>query len=383
MMKNLNRRRFLGLSGAALAAMNMPAISRHHVISNEGSNGPAPERSNGPVPMIHAGDIYHEYADPDDHFDLATVYALASSGLVDLKGILFDWPLKRFGDPDVMGVAQMNYISGLVVPSVTGSPQPMKHRNDVKPDLDTIELQGVNWLIKTLKRSDSPVVINIVGASTNVAIALKKDPELFRNKCKAIYLNAGIGLNNKGEEYDYNVKLDPSSYAAIFDAPCPVYWLPVYEDRKKLEVGGYGSKYSFMHDDIFRYLPKKLLNFFLFMLARSRHTKWLEYLNEEPDRNVIAWKGPQSRAMWCTAGFLHAAGKKVTTKGVIVPLDAEEEAVCSFEPVDAHCDDQGYTSWEADPQSTTRYIFHVDNVDHYGEAMTSALRDMLLWLPEN
>ncbi len=29
------------------------------------------------VPVIHATDLYHFHCDPDDHWDLATVYALA------------------------------------------------------------------------------------------------------------------------------------------------------------------------------------------------------------------------------------------------------------------------------------------------------------------
>ncbi|MEN8227713.1 MAG: nucleoside hydrolase [Bacteroidota bacterium] len=338
--------------------------------------------SGNPDPMIHVGDIYHEYGDPDDHFDMASVYAMAFLGLVDLKGVVFDWPSKRFGDPDVMGVAQMNYITGLVVPSVAGSPEPMKHRNDTKPDLSAVELQGVNWIIKTLKEAESPVVINIVGISTDVGIAIKKEPELFRSKCKGIYLTAGITFPVKGTEHDHNVRYDPMAYAAIFDAPCPVYWLPVAEHFGDQELGGYNSRYNFVHDDILQHLPKKVLNFFLFMLGKIRQSNWLEYMNGEPDQHLLALHGPRGRAMWCTAGFLHAAGMKVTTKGKIVPVDAKEKAVCSFKPVAIHCDDQGYPSWEADPQSTTRYIFHVDDVDNYEEAMTVAQRDMLLWLPE-
>ncbi|MEN8227709.1 MAG: nucleoside hydrolase [Bacteroidota bacterium] len=382
-MKRVNRRRFLGLGGAALAAMNVPAIARHSNHSKEETSGLDQENS-GPVPMIHVGDIFHHHGDPDDHWDLASVYALAYSGYVDLKGIVIDWPpRKTFGDPDVMGVAQLNYITGLVVPAVTGTPYTMKHRNDIQADADPIDHQGINWVIETLRESPSPVIINVVGASTDIALAIKKEPELFASKCKAIYQNAGSAITRRDKPIEYNTGLDPFAYATLFDAPCPVYWLPCFHDRATNEVGGYGSYYRFLQNDILRHLPKKLLNFFLFMLGWARSHKWLEYLNGEPDQRLLDSKGDMYRAMWCTAGFLHAAGKKVTSEGDIVPLDSEGESVCSFVPVKVDCDDEGYTDWEKDPHSDKRFIFHVDDEQNYEKAMTTALRDLLLQLPQS
>ncbi|NCB08996.1 MAG: hypothetical protein EOM73_12635, partial [Bacteroidia bacterium] len=58
----------------------------------------------GKTPVIHATDLYHFHCDPDDHWDLATIYALAWLGDFDLLGILIDYPTKpELGDPDVMG----------------------------------------------------------------------------------------------------------------------------------------------------------------------------------------------------------------------------------------------------------------------------------------
>ena len=137
------------------------------------------------TPVIHATDLYHFHCDPDDHWDLATIYSLAYLGDIDLLGILIDYPTKPdLGDPDAMGVAQMNYMTGKVVPFVVGSPFTMTDRNDIQPQATPAEHQGVNWLLNTLQKSEVPVVINIVGAATNVAVALKKNPELFRKNVK-------------------------------------------------------------------------------------------------------------------------------------------------------------------------------------------------------
>ena len=43
-------------------------------------------------PIIHQTDLFHPHGDPDDHFDLAAVFALAAQGRLDLRGIVIDYP---------------------------------------------------------------------------------------------------------------------------------------------------------------------------------------------------------------------------------------------------------------------------------------------------
>lgn len=375
-MNSLNRRRFLGLSCSSLAAITCHANFKDHSIA-------AKEKNTETIPMIHATDLYHTHGDPDDHWDLASIYALAYSEYIDLKGILIDFPPKRrLGDPDVMGIAQMNYLTGLVVPAIIGTPYPMNDRNNIQPNVSKIEHQGINWVIDTLKKSQVPVVINIVGAAIDIAIAAKKEPSLFKEKCKAIYLNAGSAYTGKDNKLEFNVVLNPSAYSAIFEVPCPVYWLPCWNETEIHEIGEYGSYYRFLQNDILPYLPKKLQNFFLFMLGQKNSYKWLGYLNSEPEQELLAAFNKQNRNMWCTAGFLNAAGKKVTSEGEIISVDSEKDSVFSFKPIAVSCSDNGYTTWEVDNHAKNRHIFHVDDLLNYQKAMTIALKNLLLQLPE-
>ena len=79
--------------------------------------------------MIHATDLFRPPDDPDDHWDLASVYALAFQGLVRLKAIVVDFPLaRRRNDPDALAVAQMNYLTRQTVPLVVGPPRPAGQR---------------------------------------------------------------------------------------------------------------------------------------------------------------------------------------------------------------------------------------------------------------
>jgi hypothetical protein len=369
----LNRRKFLGLSCSALASINCYANFKEHTPSNE--------KITDQTPIIHATDLYHTYGDPDDHWDLASIFALAYSGYIDLKGILIDFPPKRrSGDPDVMGIAQMNYLSCLVVPAIIGTPYPMNTRNDIQPYASKIEHQGIKWVLETLKKSPVPVVVNIVGSATDIAIAAKKEPLLFKEKCKAIYLNAGSAYTGKDNKLEFNVVLNPSAYAAIFDIPCPVYWLPCWNETEVHEVGEYGSYYCFLQNDILPYLPKKLQNYFLFMLGKKESYKWFAYLNGETEQDLLTTFCNQNRNMWCTAGFFYAAGMKVTSEGEIVSINSKKDSVFSFIPVKVNCEDNGYTHWKIN-EGKNQYIFHVDDLINYQKAMTVALKNLLLQLP--
>ncbi|MDD3724227.1 MAG: nucleoside hydrolase [Bacteroidales bacterium] len=374
--KSLSRRKFLGKSGLLLTGMNISAISKIQASQSTFFE-------NDEVPLIHATDLYHTHGDPDDHWDLASIYSLAFTKDINLKGILIDFPPKRrLGDPDVMGVAQLNYITGMPISTIIGTPYPMEHRNDVQSYASKIDHQGIQWVIDTLKKSPTPVVINIVGAATDIAVAAKKEPNLFHEKCRSIYLNAGSANNGKDNKLEFNVKLNPSAFAAIFDIDCPIYWLPCWNETEIHEVGEYGSYFRFLQNDILPHLPDRLQNYFLFMLGQKKSHKWLNYLINDVEHDLLEYYNKMNRNMWCIAGFLYAAGKKVTCNGEIVSLHSKEKSVFSFIPIDVNANDDGFTQWQLDTTSQKRYIVHVDDIENYQTAMTIALKNLLLNLPK-
>ena len=258
----------------------------------------------------------------------------------------------------------------------------MKSRNDTQPQATKQEHQGVNWLLETLRKSESPVVINIVGAATNVAVALNKEPKLFEKKCRGIYLNAGAANSIKDRKLEYNVKLNPLAFSAIFDAPCPVYWMPCATRTNVWKVEGYGSYYGFMQKDILPFLSEKLQNFFMFMFSKKESHRWFSYLKGEVETDLLRKYEQEKRNMWCTAGFIHAAGMGVNSSGGLIPYKPDESSVFSFSPIDAVCDDQGYVDWKLSKKHGDRYIFHVNDIENYQEAVTLAMKDLLLQLSE-
>ncbi len=358
----------------------------------------APPTRTATAPMLHVTDLFRPHGYPDDHWDLACVYALAHQGKAELRAIMGDYPPAfRNSDPDALGVAQLNYLTGLTVPFIVGSPQPMQSRNNSQAEATPVDDGGIRELLRLLRESPRPVVISILGSCADVAVAGKREPQLFAKKCAAIYLNAGAGTPDKAKaaRLEYNVALNRAAYAAIFDLPCPIYWMPCFEevpgnDHGSWRVMEFGTFYRFQQSDILPRLSPRMKNFFADMYRNGRTEKtgkppacdWLRYLLGPNDDALLARQGALHRNMWCTGGFLHAAGLTVSREGRIIPLAGSgSEAVFTFEPARIKCSDDGVTEWTKDAVSKDRFIFRVCDRDKYGAAMTAAMKSLLATLP--
>jgi hypothetical protein len=397
-MKNVARRSFLGLLAASLGTAFVDAGSFTKP-RNPLSAPPKPGGTSHRIPVLHVTDLYRPHDDPDDHWDLACVYALAYEKAIDLRAVLIDAPIKRpeeFRDPDVLGVAQMNHLTQLSVPITVGCPVPMKSRDD----LSSADHSAIRTVHEILRSSPEPVVINILGSSRDIAIAGKSAPSLFAEKCAAIYLNAGLSTTDlslpRSVRFDQaNVNRDISGFAAIFDLPCPVYWIPVLEtwDMEGMRRGGvneFASLYRFRQDEILPHLSDRVQNFFAYMFRDGRtedgeggtDPRWFQYLYREKDNKILDHQGGLFRYMWCTGGFLHSAGLTVNEGGEIVDLKgAGDDVVFRFDAVKISCDDEGFTDWELAENDTNRYIFHVCNRENYTSALIKAMKTLLMKLP--
>lgn len=350
------------------------------------------------VPMLHVTDLFRPHNDPDDHWDLACVYALAHRGSVDLRGILIDYPMpERNNDPDVLAVAQMNYLTGKAAPVMVGSPRWIDREDAGRPESEA-DLRGVRAMLEILRGSPEPVVINILGSCRDVAIAGSLEPALFAKNCRAIYLNAGSGTPDqaKAARLEWNVHLDVAAYAAIFKLPCPVYWMPCFEEVRPagggFQTAQYGTFYRFRQGDVLPQLSDRVQNFFAYVFLHGRseaeraggtspRPDWLRRLVGPKDQELLARVDAMDRNMWCTGGFLHAAGMGVTRDGEIRPQEEVAEPVFTFDPIEVACSPAGITRWQPSPASANRYLFHVRDTARYPAAMTAALRSLLKELP--
>lgn len=380
-MEPCQRRWFLTFSATALAAPL--ALTEHKAIAAGSSQLPA---------MVLLTDLFRPHGDPDDHWDLATVFALASQKRCDFRAVVIDYPPPRRGktDPDVLAVAQLNYLTGLAVPTIVGCPRDVRTRTDSCPEATPQDLAGVRALLQLLRRSPAPVVLHVVGTCNDVAIACRREPRLFAEKCAAIYLNAGAGTPDaeKAKKLEYNVALNPAAYAAMFDVPCPLYWLPCFEIADDFrQPATYGSYYRFRQADILPQLAPRLQNYFLGIYrdgskeAREHgpHAAWLRTLLSAPDLALLAQESTHYRNMWCTAGFLHSVGLTVSSDGSLLPLaEAHARGMFEFVPISVECGNDGVTRWQTDTSSKNRFLLRLSQPQQYAQAMTAALKAVLM-----
>ena len=83
------------------------------------------------VPILYSTDLFHPHDDPDDHYDLATLFALEE---FDLKGIILDLGAtqkERIGEPPIR---QMEAITRREVAYAIGLSQPLRSADDKKRD---------------------------------------------------------------------------------------------------------------------------------------------------------------------------------------------------------------------------------------------------------
>jgi hypothetical protein len=336
-----------------------------------------------PVPVIHHTDLYHPHNDPDDHWDLASLYGLVLRGAIDLQGIVIDHPSngKDVHGPALAAPAQLNLLTGSAVPVVVGSRAPFDSKATYGANGEGESTHAAAFLLRLLESSHEPVAITVTGSCRDVAIAGKAAPTLFREKCRGIYLNAGTGTTDpaKGANREWNALLEPEAYRAIFEIPCPIYWLPCFETQE-LEVARYGSYWTFQQGVILDSLAAPMKNFFVYALARSEDTQWLRFLDREPDRDSLTEFGKQIRNMWCTAGFLHMAGLSCDHRGEMFPLENshDREPVFQFLPVAIQLGEGGVTEWHEDALSDSRFILQVNDTQSYPSAMTRVLKDLVL-----
>ena len=69
------------------------------------------------VPVIYCTDLFHPHDDPDDHFDLATLFALPE---LEVKAILLDQGDKQLQRPGAIPLRQMMLMTGRQAPFAIG-----------------------------------------------------------------------------------------------------------------------------------------------------------------------------------------------------------------------------------------------------------------------
>lgn len=262
------------------------------------------------IPIVYSTDLLHPHDDPDDHYDLATLFALEE---LDLRGIILDLgerQTERMGRPPL---EQMKHITGRSVPYAVGLSRKLRSRTDNALDEPQDFQGGVELLLSALRNCPDKVTIFTVGSCRDVAAAWNRDCELMKQKVRAVYVNAGNGSH--GPQWEHNVRLDEEAYFRLFESGLPLYWCPCFgagQDARPEERLGretYATFYVADQAEVIGECIPAVRNFFVYCLTRSPADP-IAYLESGPHSLPTG-----KRNMWCTAVFFHAAGREIYRRG--------------------------------------------------------------------
>jgi len=328
------------------------------------------------VAILYCTDLFHPHDDPDDHFDLATLFAIEE---FDVRGIVLDLGAKQKQQTGRPAVDQMMWITGRRVPCAVGLGRPLASRADKALDQPEEFQGGVRLILGTLRDYPGRVVIFSTGSCRDLAAAFNRQPDLFRRKVRAVYVNAGSGP--AGVQTEHNVGLDPQAYARMFESGLPLYWCPCFGTE------GYQTLLRIDQSRVIGGCAPAVQNFFVYCLTRSQADP-IRFLHSGPHPLPEG-----QRRMWCTAALLHAAGWRIYQRGAddfvaLRPGDArqaglaeKEIRVFEFLPIRGRVAEElkeGKMRLDVQlhPSEPEGFVFRATD-DRYGPVIGSCLKNLL------
>ena len=334
------------------------------------------------VSVIYCTDLFHPHVDPDDHFDIACLYAIKE---IEIKGIILDQGEKQKEKPGSIPISQLNYITRRNVPYAIGLANKLESAEDNGLKQLKEYQQGVELILTTLRTAKEPVTIISVGSLRDVAASYNRSPNLFRTKINKLFIF--IGEASLKGHVEYNVGLDKNAYIRIMNSRLPVYWVPCF-DGGRWQNNGRASYWRASHKDLLGHASDRTMNYFIYALLKKNEKNPIQYLDNEINRDDKKKVLSMNRNLWCSAIFAHIAGRRFIhqeNKFISIPMNVsynkEEEIIpFKFEEVSVFVDEQANVSYEDTNRAKKIRQFHVLTADIYAEVMTSVTAQLLLQL---
>ena len=332
------------------------------------------------VPVIYCTDLFHPHDDPDDHFDLATLYAMPE---LDIKAVVLDQGRKQLERPGRIPVSQMNKLTGRNVPAAIGLADPLKSPKDKALD-QPAQFQGaVGLIVETLRASRRPVCIATAGSVRDVVCALNREPRLFRKKVAMVL--AFIGEASDTGFQEYNVGLDPQAFIGLMRSGLPVYWVPCF-DGGLWQNRGHASFWRASQQTLLQGAIPELNQYFIYALAKET-AEPLAFLSRpiESERQARLFAG--TRNLWCAAVLGVMSGREVLFDGSkwtsVLPHHgwsgpaARWKPLFGFSEVQVSVNDTGVVSYGKRPGSHKVRRFEVRDSAQYEQGMVAATAALL------
>ncbi len=340
--------------------------------ASDGCTRGGPPEAIQKVPVLYGTDLFHPPDDPDDHFDLAVLYALEE---LDIRGIVLDQGSRQQERPGRIPVEQMNRLTGREVPWAVGLAQGLKGPEDPATDQAEEFQGGVRLILEVLEHAPEPVTIITVGSLRDVAAAFNRRPDLFsRNVARVM---AFIG-EASAETREWNVGLDPAAFIRVMDAVPELWWVPCF-DGGNFRNNGNASFWTADQSALLRHASDRVMNFFIYALTAVTSPDPPGFLETEVDEPARARVLSGRRNLWCSAVFTAVAGRRIVEREgtwLALPPDritAGDQVIEAFRflPVTLYVDDQARVVYGESKHSRTVRRFQVGDPGTYAQVMTS------------
>jgi hypothetical protein len=311
------------------------------------------------IPLLYSTDLFHPHDDPDDHFDLATLYAIPE---FDVRGIVLDQGAVQVTRPGSIPVAQLNALTGRNIPSAIGLASKLTSPTDTGLDQPENFQGGVHLILDTLRAATCRVDIISVGSVRDLAAAFNRDPVLFREQAGRVLLFIGEASDPGFREH--NVNLDPHAYVGLMRSGLSIYWVPCF-DGGLWRNDGRASFWQATHAELLRPAAPELMQFFIYALEKETADP-LAFLRQAVDPARRDRLFGLKRNLWCTAVF----------QSLTIPGDPAGEAF-TFEPVNLAIGDDAALRSPAEFPARMVHRFKVRDLERYGPLMSQATAEIL------
>ena len=329
------------------------------------------------TPVIYSTDLFHPHDDPDDHFDILSLYAIRA---FDIKAVILDQGLKQDERPGDVPLKQLNSLFGKNIISGKGLALPLNSPNDKALDQQAQYQQGVDLLVYTLKQSSQPVTVISVGSLRDIAAAWNRFPQLLREKIKRLY--CFIGEASLSSFKEYNVELDQHAFVSIMNSGLPIYWVPCF-DGGLWKNDGSASYWQTKQRHILEGVSNEVINFFRFALLEPQRVVERENFKEPIRQEQREKLYRELRNLWGAAVFVHAAGIPIIEKNGHWFIATQQNKSWSdgnrlftFEAVRMWVGTDGVVYYDNSEKSHEIYRFKVVDRVKYQSAMTEITNDI-------
>ena len=271
------------------------------------------------MPVIHITDLFSPPGDPDDHFDLLTLFGAVGPEVV---AVIIDHTVD-VGAPGTAAVAKAATLYGLdSVPCAVGLHDRLESERDTATDRPPEEQAAIERILSALERCpDHGMVFTLVGSLRDLAAAYNREPALFHAKTARLLVNAGDSCGEVGPR-DWNTALDVAAWKRIMASGLPLDWFPCNPSKGRGRLNNHVSYWSRPQNDLLGDCPASVKNFF--------------------ESESISTMDTVTRHMWSTVSFREAA-KWV---GSALP-EIERSVSYDLEPVVLKIGEDGTAQWSS------------------------------------